>query len=114
VLVCGGYLLEERLAAPVLWNLPPFVHVASERASSEERAALALLLAELDNPCAGSPTIVNRLADVLLVHVLRDGLGALAEDRRGWLVTLQNSPVVRALALLHTDPSASWTVETLA
>jgi AraC-like DNA-binding protein len=113
-LVCGGYLLEERLAAPILWNLPPFVHVPSGRTSSEARAALALLLAELGNPGSGSHTIVNRLADILLVHVLRDGLRALADNERAWLVELHAGPVARALGLLHGDPAASWTVETLA
>jgi AraC-like DNA-binding protein len=114
VLVCGGYLLEERLAAPVLWNLPPFVHVTNAHASGEVRAAVALLLAELGNPRSGSPTMVNRLADVLLVHVLRASVRALADDKRAWLVELQDGPVARALGLLHKDPAASWTVETLA
>jgi AraC-like DNA-binding protein len=114
VLVCGGYLLKERLAAPVLWNLPPLCARRYPACLGEVRAAVALLLGELGNPCSGSPTMVKRLADVLLVHVLRASVRALADDRRAWLVELQAGPVARELGLLHQDPAASWTVETLA
>jgi AraC-like DNA-binding protein len=113
-LVCGGYLLAKQLAAPFLWKLPPFVHVARARASDEARSALALLLAELHHPRSGSPTIVNSLADVLLVHVLRDWLHGLPADERAWLTALQHGPVGRALVLLHNEPAADWNVGTLA
>jgi AraC-like DNA-binding protein len=113
-LVCGGYILAEQLAAPFVWKLPPFVHVSLARASAEARSALALLLAELKNPRSGSPTIVDSLADVLLVHVLRDWLHRLPADEQSWLVALQQGPVGTALVRLHQDPAADWSVGALA
>lgn len=114
VLVCGGYLFEGHAQAPYIGHLPPFVRLAHESASAQTHQALALLVAELDEPRSGSSTIVNRMADILLVNVLRDWLNGLDGDHGSWLLGLSNGPIARALALLDQQPGKAWTVETLA
>jgi AraC-like DNA-binding protein len=113
-LVCGGYVFDGRARVPLLRILPPFLHVPHERASDGARSTLSLLLAELDSSGSGTRTIVSRLTDVLLVHVLRDWLRSVAGDDREWPAALGDAAVARALALLHEDPGASWSVVALA
>jgi transcriptional regulator GlxA family with amidase domain len=57
---------------------------------------------------------VSRLADVLLVHVLRDWLHSVAGQDRAWPAALGDEAIVGALAALHEDPGASWSVDALA
>jgi AraC-like DNA-binding protein len=41
-------------------------------------------------------------------------LESLAPDRSGWLAGLRDPTVGRALALLHAEPAADWTLDALA
>ncbi|MBV9174131.1 MAG: AraC family transcriptional regulator [Chloroflexi bacterium] len=111
-LVCGGYVLE---AAPhqLQRMLPPWVHVRHLEAPRDIRATLELLLAELARPGSGSPTIIARLTDVLLVQALRNWLATAPARQRAPLLALDDGPAGRALATLHMG-TGSWSVNMLA
>jgi hypothetical protein len=70
--------------------LPAFVHLAYASCADDMRATLDLLLAELPAPKSGSQTIVARLADVVLVQVLREWLTHAAEAHPTMLASLAN------------------------
>ncbi|MBV9898853.1 MAG: AraC family transcriptional regulator [Chloroflexi bacterium] len=112
-LVCGGYVLE---ASPhrLQRMLPPWIHVTHRDAPDEIRATLELLLSELARPgSGGSPTIIARLTDVLLVQALRNWLASAPPQQRALLVALDDAPAGRALASLHNGVG-NWSVKTLA
>jgi len=45
---------------------------------------------------------------------LRHHIDTLPEDAQGWLSGLRDERIGRVLALIHADPEADWTLETLA
>lgn len=60
----------------------------------------------------GSDIVMARLSDALVTRSLRHQLETA--DEPGWLRGLRDPHVARALAALHADLAASWTVGSLA
>ncbi|WP_437877451.1 AraC family transcriptional regulator [Sorangium sp. So ce513] len=114
--VCGAYCLDAQLARPMLRGLPPVVHfsAAGVRASPSLHSVMSLLLVELDRPGPGSEVLVHHLFDALFLYVLRACADGAAAAAPGWLTALQDAALSRALARMHADPAAPWTVELLA
>lgn len=69
-LICAAYDYDRAVAHPLLSLLPPML-VVSASESDAAQSTLQLLHRELTDPSAGSGTIVDRLIDVLFVHVIR-------------------------------------------
>ena len=115
-LLCGNYHLDQGRVHPLVRQLPEIVHLQARPGRYPElRAAVQLLGAELENPRIGSDGIVPALIDSLLLYILR----AWLEDQptataAGWAAALRDPGIAPALAAIHEDPSAGWTVESLA
>jgi transcriptional regulator GlxA family with amidase domain len=62
----------------------------------------------------GAATVVSRLADILLVQAVRTYLSQKGEGVGGWLRALVDPQIGQALSLIHEQPGAPWTVQTLA
>ncbi|MDH6111624.1 AraC-like DNA-binding protein [Kitasatospora sp. MAP12-15] len=115
-LLCGNYHLDQGRPHPLVRQLPELIHLPARHGRHPELAAAVQLLgSELDNPRIGSGGIVPALIDSLLLYILRawldDQPGSAAE---GWAAALSDPAVAPALAAIHDDPSARWTVESLA
>jgi transcriptional regulator GlxA family with amidase domain len=85
-------------------------------ASSATEGVVRLLGHEISEPRPGAGSVLNRLLDIVLVHVIRAWLDA---DRGhqlppSWLAGLRDPVVAAALAAMHADPAQSWTLEDLA
>jgi len=114
--ICAAYDYDHDVAHPLLGLLPP-VLVLSERDAPETgslASTLRLLRHELATTRAGGAAIVNRLIDILFVHVVRAWVAEHAADDASWLRALRDPIVARALTLMHGDPASPWTVELLA
>ncbi|MFF1902359.1 AraC family transcriptional regulator [Kitasatospora sp. NPDC058218] len=115
-LLCGNYHLDQGRPHPLVRQLPEVVHLPTRHGRHPElSAAVQLLGTELEKPRIGSAGIVPALIDSLLLYILR----AWFEDQppaaaAGWAAALGDSAVAPALAAIHEDPSAPWTVEALA
>ena len=115
-LLCGNYHLDQGRVHPLVRQLPEIVHLQARPGRYPElTAAVQLLGAELENPRIGSDGIVPALIDSLLLYILR----AWLEDQptanaEGWAAALRDPGIGPALAAIHEDPSAGWTVEGLA
>ena len=115
-IICAGYDYDHHVAHPLLSLLPP-VLVLSERATPETgplASTLRLLRHELGTARAGGAAIVNRLIDILFVHMVRAWVAERAADDASWLGALSDPIVAHALTVMHGDPAMPWTVETLA
>jgi transcriptional regulator GlxA family with amidase domain len=59
--------------------------------------------------------VVNRLADVLFIQMLRARIASRAEPcNKGWLQAVFDPQIGLALKSMHENVAAPWTVETLA
>lgn len=112
-LICASYDYDRAVAHPLLSLLPP-VLIVSGGESDSAQATLKLLHRELTEPSPGSGTIIDRLIDVLFVHVIRAWVARQRDRGQSWLIALRNPTVARALAVLHAHPAAQWTIERLA
>ncbi len=111
VLLCGAYALTGSLCDRLLDVLPSVAHV---RASTGPlNGVVEVLYDELDSAAPGQQTALDRVLDLLLVHVLRAHFASGAAVP-AWYAALQDPAVSRALRALHGDPAAAWTVERLA
>ncbi|EYF07149.1 AraC family transcriptional regulator [Chondromyces apiculatus] len=113
--VSGCFRFAAAGRSPLLAAFPPAVRVASEhvQASPSLAATVQLLLAESASPGQGTALVLGRLADVLLVQVLR--LRALDEEKEpgGWRA-LADPAIGAALGMIHARPGEAWSVERLA
>lgn len=115
-LLCGNYHLDQGRAHPLVHQLPEVIHLQTRHGRHPElSAAVQLLGSELENPRIGSDGIVPTLIDSLLLYILRAWLEEQPPAAaRGWAAALGDSAVAPALSAIHADPSAQWTVESLA
>ncbi|MFI6348875.1 AraC family transcriptional regulator [Streptomyces sp. NPDC050560] len=111
VLLSGTYQAPSEIGARVLGSLPT---VLVRPASAGPSPAVAMLAEEIDRDEPGQEIVLDRLLDLLLVHVLRAWLAEPDSGAPPW-VRAQGDPVVGpALRLLHEQPQRPWTVASLA
>ena len=58
--------------------------------------------------------MLGRLTELMFVEILRQYMQQLPADHRGWRAGLNDVHVVKALRLMHANPSHDWTVAELA
>lgn len=107
-LLCGAYELAGSVCDRLLTALPPVVRVA---AGGRVGRVVQLLAEELDAGEPGQQTALDRLLDLLLVHVLRTHFAA--RPAPPWYRGMADPVVGPALRALHADPARAWTVEAL-
>ena len=115
--LCAGFSYDHELAHPLLSLLPPVLHVspADESPDTPLQSTLRLLMGELSRHQIGSQAAVERLIEVLFVHVIRSWLATSADSTPpSWLTGLRDAVIARALGLLHSQPERAWTIDELA
>jgi AraC-like DNA-binding protein len=115
-LICATYTVAFADTHPVLRLLPSVIHIPGRDARSDIglQTTLTLLLRELADRDIGVQRAVQRLLEVLFIHILRYWLDTQPEGSTGWLGALRDEPIGRALVELHTSPARDWTVRSLA
>lgn len=115
-LICGAYHYDAHASHPLLTILPPVLHLPADQSASRRDLTdtLRMLAAELGERRPGSQTVVDRLVDILFVHILR--LWTAGHDDAGvsWLMALRDPEIAGTIGLMHGDPARAWTVEELA
>jgi AraC-like DNA-binding protein len=108
--------VDEPLTARLVAELPDLIRVDAW-AGGEPGAfgtVLRLLAQEAQILEPGGEAVMTRLADVLVIHALRQWLSTSDEARTGWLAALRDPHVGRALSRLHARPGHAWTLVELA
>lgn len=77
-------------------------------------SVLRLLAREATSSRPGGETMMTRLADVLVVQVIRWWLANGRVPEKGWLAALGDRHIGSALASMHTDTARPWTIAELA
>lgn len=116
MLLCGSVTFDAVDLHPVLSTLPVVVHVedVSRRLSRITESLIELMADEVEHDQPGAESMMARLADALVVHVLRTYVDGLPVDERGWLAGLKDDAIREALGRFHRNPEMSWTIDKLA
>ncbi len=112
-LICGVLSMDGPAARPLLELLPAVVHVAAREDRPWIADSLALMASEVATTRAGGEAITTRLADILVIQAVR----AWIDDQtsaRGWLAAVRDPHLGAAVAEVHRDPAAPWTVSSMA
>lgn len=116
----GGFFELERTPEPLAGILPPLMHVPGDDPEVSEwlEPTLRSIAHESAQAFPGRAVVLNRLADVLFVRVVRAYLlkmsAANATSSPSWLRGLTDPRIARALAQIHGAPEQAWTLARLA
>jgi AraC-like DNA-binding protein len=108
-IVCGAFFLGHE-DHPAVAGFPRCVHVPG--APPWLASLTAALTTEAIERGPGSEVVMARLSDALITRALRHHIETA--DEPGWLHGLHEPHVASALAAVHADLAAPWTLETLA
>lgn len=106
---------ESRSFDPILRSLPAVLigHCQDEFASAELASLTRLVLSEYDGTTPGYEAMRERLAEALLIQLLRYCMRSAA-GLHGLLRALADPPLSRVLAAIHDQPGREWDVAALA
>lgn len=121
-MIVGRFRFENHAAIPLLSAMPRLIRISDDIAHSVPglSATLRLLSAEPTSNLPGKDILMDRLADVLFVQMLRafvvqeEQEGRSYESRAGLIQALMDPELSKALTLMHTKPEHQWTVAELA
>jgi AraC-like DNA-binding protein len=111
-LVCAAVEFGIGDENPLLRALPPCLVVPLVRLPGLEHTHQLLFGEALRRRC-GHGAVVDRLAEVLLIQVLRYAIEQRLVDG-GLMAGLADPRLHKALAALHADPARAWTLESMA
>jgi AraC-like DNA-binding protein len=115
LIVCCTIGFEGPAANPLLEMLPPVIHVRREELRDSYLATVLELMAEeVRTERIGAATIMARLADIILTHIVRTWVETRDADLTGWLAAIKDPQVGRALASMHREPGKAWDLNSLA
>jgi AraC-like DNA-binding protein len=119
-LLCGAFFFDDESARALLDALPPVLLVRARDGDPGDthaawlRSTLALLEHEVRTTGPGRKLLLDRLLDILFVQAVRAHFAAPTNAPPGWLGALRDPQIGAAVALLHRDFAAPWTVTSIA
>jgi AraC-like DNA-binding protein len=112
-LICGHYEYDRAGMHPLVRALPHLIHLKREQQTEWVATASRLAVIESSSTQEGSTAVVNRMAEVLLIQVIRS-FSANLRDNKGFLAMLTEPVLGKALSLLHQTPERPWQLTELA
>jgi AraC-like DNA-binding protein len=101
---------------PVLRALPPLIHCPGSdgRVAHGLEPTIRLLAIESGGSTPGRTTVLNRLAEVVFIQLIRTWIAGSAPGERSWLRALNDPQLAGVLEAIHAKPAAPWTLAALA
>ncbi len=114
-LLCGHFELDRELKHPLIRELPPLIHIKGMSAEQPSwlETAVAMLVRESASDQPGAATVVDRLAEVLFVQILRAHLLTNAPSQ-GFLAALKDRRMSNALEIIHDRVDTDLSLEAIA
>lgn len=116
-LVCGFFELDPTGADLVLSCLPRVMRVAAQDVAHRVgwlSTTLEIVRDEVGEARPGAAALLDQLAGVLFIQVLRAHLDAMPEQGTGWLAGLGDPRIAAAMTRIHRSPQTAWSVDELA
>lgn len=111
-LLCASVRFGGGAGDPISRSLPSPLVIDLSDASALHRITQLLFEEAFDDHC-GRQQALDRLAELLLIHVLRHVLAAGLVER-GVFSGLADAQLAKALAAMHAKPAEAWTLERMA
>lgn len=114
--LCVVVRFDHVAAEHLLAMLPRVIHLDSwqEDQSGWLQSTLGFIAREAKSLKPGGEVVLTRLADVLVIQMIRSWIDSEAPRDRGWLAALRDEKIGRALHAIHRKPENGWTVASLA
>ena len=114
--VCGGIRFEHPAARHLIEALPTLIHIRASRSTRSDwiRSTLELMADETLHVRPGNDAVVSRLCDIVVIQAIRHWIERDPAAQTGWLGALHDQQIGTAIARIHGDPAAEWTVAALA
>ena len=101
-------------ASTLFSSLTPAVIVKADDTDGKLLWNIATLLVyEIETQKAGRSLVLEHVAQILLVHMLRSHAGS-SHEPLGWLASVTDDGIGAALRAIHAEPGHRWTLEELA
>lgn len=115
-LLSGRFSFDVDLARPLVTALPPVMHLRGMGAGPPTwlRIGLQFIADERAQSRPAQQAVINRLADILFIEVLRGHIASLPEGSGSWLLALRDKALSTVLTAMHREPQRAWTVPELA
>ncbi|SMO73151.1 AraC family transcriptional regulator [Ruegeria faecimaris] len=114
-LICGHFSFDPHAKHILLERLPPIIHLRNygESAGKWMEATLRMIGDEAGGLRLGGDLIALKMSEAILAQAIRSFVESDESSRWG-LNGFSDHHLARALDAFHKDPSASWTIETMA
>ncbi len=114
LLLSASFVADSRTAEAIVAALPAtLVLPATTAALARVTPAIALARAEAAQAGSFSAAVLRRVAEILFIQTLREGLLAARPDG-GWLAAASDPRLAAALTAMHAEPQRRWTLGGLA
>ncbi|MCW5940075.1 MAG: AraC family transcriptional regulator [Fimbriimonadaceae bacterium] len=121
-MMVGRFRFVNHSAIPLLTSMPNLIRLRDgiDHKTTGLAATLQMLASETTSSLPGKEILMDRLADVLFVQILRANVKQEEEEgrdlgsRAGLMQALMDPELARALSLMHTKPEHPWSVAELA
>lgn len=114
-LMCGVFIMRNTTLNPLLESLPAILHATALHPSSAHNLSgvLKWMDQETTQKTQGSNFVIERLLELVCAEALRSYLDAASHQVK-WFTGIKDPVVGRAISLIHSQPSESWSVKRLA
>jgi AraC-like DNA-binding protein len=112
-LICGYFSLSRPSRSSVLELLPPILHLRPAADRDWLETILRRMVGESAVQRPGQGAVLSRITEVLFVEVLRSWIKSLDPGEGGWLGTMADPYIGKALQLIHERPERPWTLREL-
>ncbi|MBX2885444.1 MAG: AraC family transcriptional regulator [Granulosicoccus sp.] len=110
-----GVRFDPYLADRLIRVLPPMLHLRTHiDDGSWLQSTIQFIAQEARHQKSGSETVITRLADILVIQVIRHWVESSREEKHGWMAALHDRQIGKAMSLMHRHPEQDWSVESLA
>ena len=113
-LVCGHFEFDRDLEHPFFDALPKVIHISgmANRELNWIESVAGIIIQEVNSSHPGSDVVVDRLAEVLFIQVLRSYMRQ-QNMTKGFFAALTDKQIRIALKMIHSNPEISWTLENI-
>ncbi|NQZ17417.1 MAG: AraC family transcriptional regulator [Idiomarina sp.] len=112
-IVCYDINSPSQITDTVFRLLPPWIVLNHNCQANEMQALISMIRAETKHSEPGSQAIVQRLSDVLAIHLLRAVING-QQELTGPLAALQDRYLRGLVLAIIDEPAGDWSVETMA
>lgn len=112
---CAGMRFNLDRRHPLLTMMPDVIRAGElARRDATVPALLDAMEREVAHQRVGAYGILARMADVVAATTIRAWVECVCSETTGWIAALRCPVVGKALAVIHADPAAEWSVPALA